>query len=104
MCTHPRIPPPDHHTLRSIAMKSISQIVVLFLLLSVAHICSSPPNIALQSQTKILIFSKTTGFRHDSIPDGIAAIRQLGQQNGFDVDASEDASIFTDANLGQYKA
>src|SRR5436190_1296498 len=30
---------------------------------------------------RILVFSKTTGFRHDSIPAGIAAIRQLAQQN-----------------------
>ena len=27
---------------------------------------------------RVLVFSKTTGFRHDSIDEGIAAIRQLG--------------------------
>ncbi|MFI0941783.1 ThuA domain-containing protein [Streptomyces sp. NPDC021020] len=53
---------------------------------------------------KILVFSKTTGFRHDSIPAGIAAIQQLGQQNNFTVDATEDDSVFTDANLAQYAA
>ena len=31
----------------------------------------------------VLVFSKTAGFRHDSIPAGIAAIQQLGAQNGF---------------------
>ncbi len=59
--------------------------------------------IATQQQPKILVFSKTTGFRHDSIPDGIAAARQLGQQNGFDVDATEDASAFNDNNLSRYQ-
>ena len=53
---------------------------------------------------KVLVFSKTTGFRHDSIPAGIAAIQQLGQNNGFSVDATEDATAFTDANLAQYAA
>ncbi len=53
---------------------------------------------------KVLVFSKTTGFRHDSIPAGIAAIRQLGQQNDFAVDATEDDTKFTDANLAQYAA
>ena len=44
----------------------------------------------------MLVFSKTTGFRHDSIPAGIAAIRKLGEDNDFQVDATEDASLFRD--------
>ena len=48
------------------------------------------------------MFSKTAGFRHDSIPQGIAAIQALGTANGFAVDATEDAAQFTDANLAQY--
>ena len=48
------------------------------------------------------MFSKTAGFRHDSIPQGIAAIQALGTANGFTVDATEDAAQFTDANLAQY--
>jgi len=53
---------------------------------------------------KILIFSKTTMYRHASITNGIAAIRKLGAENGFAVDASEDSSVFTAANLARYKA
>src|SRR3989440_4710539 len=53
---------------------------------------------------QVLVFSKTTGFRHDSIPAGIAAIRQLGQQNNFLVDATEDDTQFTDTNLARYAA
>jgi cytochrome c len=51
----------------------------------------------------ILVFSKTTGYRHDSIPDGIAAIQALGAEHGFSVDASEDAGRFTDAGLAPYR-
>ena len=62
----------------------------------------------LEAQTtpdfKVLVFSKTAGFRHSSIPNGIAAIQQLGQQNNFAVDATEDATQFTDANLANYEA
>ncbi|SDT39587.1 Protein of unknown function [Jiangella sp. DSM 45060] len=52
----------------------------------------------------ILVFSKTAGFRHDSIPAGIAAIQQLGTAHEFDVTATEDAAAFTDENLAQYDA
>ncbi|WP_182888179.1 ThuA domain-containing protein, partial [Microbispora sp. H10885] len=53
---------------------------------------------------KVLVFSKTTGFRHDSIPEGIAAVQKLGQENNFAVDTTEDSAAFTDANLAQYQA
>lgn len=53
---------------------------------------------------KILVFSKTTGFRHDNIEKGAETIRTLGEKNGFAVDHSEDASLFTDENLKKYKA
>ncbi len=53
---------------------------------------------------KVLVFSKTAGFRHSSIDEGIAAIQQLGIDNNFEVDATEDASVFTFANLSQYDA
>jgi type 1 glutamine amidotransferase len=54
--------------------------------------------------SNVLVFSRTEGFRHDSIPDGIAAIQRLGADNGFGVDATEDPGAFTDANLGNYQA
>jgi trehalose utilization protein/ricin-type beta-trefoil lectin protein len=53
---------------------------------------------------RVWVFSKTTAFRHDSIPAGIAAIQTLGQQNNFAVDVTEDDTRFTDANLAQYAA
>ncbi len=53
---------------------------------------------------KVLVFTRTAGFAHDSIPAATAAITQIGQANGFTVDATADASAFTAANLAQYKA
>ena len=57
-----------------------------------------------QQQPRILVFSKTAGYRHSSIPNGIAAIRKLGEENGFAVDATEDAGAFTSKNLARYRA
>lgn len=50
-----------------------------------------------------LIFSKTLLFRHSSITNGIEAIKKLGAENHFHVDASEDASAFTGTNLARYQ-
>ena len=52
----------------------------------------------------VLVFSKTAGFRHSSIPAGIAAIQSLGAVNDFVVVATEDANAFTAANLANYEA
>lgn len=53
---------------------------------------------------RVLIFSRTKGYRHASIPAGKRALMKLGQENGFAVDTTEDAAKFTDANLKRYAA
>ena len=74
-------------------------------LLAVATIaCAGGPAQAADSPYDVLVFSKTAGFRHDAIPAGIQAIRELGAANSFTVTATEDANAFTTANLAQYEA
>jgi len=53
---------------------------------------------------KVLIFSKTNGFRHNSIPTGVAALKKLGQENHFIADATEDSLAINSKNLKQYQA
>lgn len=53
---------------------------------------------------KVLVFSKTMGFKHASIPLGIEAIHQLGTEHGFVVDTTKNANLFTEENLRQYSA
>lgn len=53
---------------------------------------------------KVLVFTKTAGFRHASIPAGINALRQLAKENGFEVDTTENADRFTEDSLQQYAA
>jgi type 1 glutamine amidotransferase len=52
---------------------------------------------------RVLVFSKTLGFRHANIPLGVEAIRDLGRRNGFLVDATEESTAFTAENLSRYK-
>ncbi|TQK50916.1 glucose/arabinose dehydrogenase [Streptomyces sp. SLBN-118] len=53
---------------------------------------------------RVLVFSKTAGFRHDSIPTGIAALSELGASSNITVDATEEAAQFTTSNLARYDA
>jgi len=55
-------------------------------------------------QFKILLFSKTDGFHHESINEGVTAIKQLANRHTFSVDWQENASIFTDKGLEKYQA
>lgn len=66
-------------------------------LLSMAYTVKKPA-------PRVLIFSKTAGYHHKSIPDGIAAIQKLGIDNGFATDTTTDAAWFTNDKLKQYKA
>jgi len=50
----------------------------------------------------VLVFSRTTGYRHESIPAGVAALAELGRLGGFPVESTEDAAAFTVAGLRRY--
>ena len=56
------------------------------------------------STPRVLVFTKTAGFRHSSIPVAIQTVRRVGAGAGLRVDATEDASAFADANLRRYAA
>ncbi len=53
---------------------------------------------------RVLVFSKTLGWHHTSIPNAIAAIQKLGAENNFDVDTTTDASYFNEDSLKNYSA
>lgn len=74
-----------------------------FLTVALLAICSGFCDVWAQTlEYKVLVFSKTAGFRHDSIPDGIQAVQELGAASGFAVDSTEDAATFTTGTLAQY--
>ncbi len=69
---------------------------------SESDVPATPPESNMPAFT-VLVFTKTAGFRHESIPTGIMAITSLGDEQHFHVDSSEDAAVFTDANLARYR-
>ncbi|MGQ8335266.1 ThuA domain-containing protein [Sunxiuqinia sp. A32] len=70
-----------------------------FLLLILAFIMLSPVFSQDKKSTveklNVLVFSKTAGFRHNSISNGIKMISDLGQEKAWNVTATEDPSLFT---------
>lgn len=78
-------------------------IIALFLYIMIQS-CSTAnmPGESHPAPAAILVFYKTAGFHHQSIPDGIAAIQKLGTENNFTVDTTKDASHFTPEELKKY--
>ncbi len=68
-------------------------------MLLLANACSQR-----SGKPKVLVFSKTAGYHHESINDGIAAIEKLGSDNGFEVDTTTNAANFTEELLQPYAA
>ncbi|MET9377344.1 ThuA domain-containing protein [Streptomyces sp. NPDC002992] len=51
--------------------------------------------------TDVLIYTRTAGYRHDSIPAGAAALAELATKAGFTAQATEDPAVFTEERLGR---
>ncbi|MCM4151257.1 PKD domain-containing protein [Arenibacter sp. N53] len=78
-------------------MGNISKSLLVLILVGFLGSCTS-------KEVKLLVFSKTEGFRHGSIEAGVVAMKKLGEQNAYNVDATEDATYFTEEILKQYSA
>lgn len=65
-------------------MRKFQFLTIFFLLISFSGM----------AQKMVLVFHETQGFKHQSIPDGVKAIQELGTENGFNVLASDDSTIF----------
>src|SRR4051794_3059046 len=79
--------------------------ILLALALATGANAQDPPAAtpAAAKRFRVLVFTKTTGFRHDSISDGISLVQGLGAANGFRVDVSENAAVFTPQGLRTYR-
>lgn len=56
------------------------------------------------AQKKILLFSKTQEYRHESITNGQKMFFELAQQYNFSVDSTENADLINEKNLKNYQA
>ena len=86
--------------------------IVLLLLLSIAvSNCKQEPkkektsgdNLETIEPDKILVFTKTAGWRHKSIEKGVATLKELGAMENFEITHTEDSLQFNSENLKNYK-
>jgi len=76
-----------------------------FLFLLLAAVVGMSSYTLPKKQKRILIFSKTAGYRHaSSITAGKKYILELGKKNKFAVDTTESGDAFTPENLKKYAA
>ena len=75
-----------------------------FLLIAIVLISFTSCDKKRKNVPKLLVFSKTMGFEHASIPQGIASLEKLGRENGFSIDTTKNAALFNDENLAKYSA
>ncbi|WP_087886650.1 MULTISPECIES: ThuA domain-containing protein [Streptomyces] len=89
---------------RSARMSRPFTVLVALFALLVGLGLSAPPRAEAAAAFRVLVFSKVTNYPHESIPAGIEAIKKLGAEHGFEVEATDDAGAFTDAGLGRFQA
>lgn len=78
-------------------MKKIKYIFTLLIIFSLIN-----KNLTAQ-QFKALLVSKTAGWHHESIIEGVTAIKKLGENNFFDVVWKQDAIKITDKFMEQFQ-
>ena len=52
---------------------------------------------------RMLVFTKTNGYRHLSIEKGVATLRELAQMGGISLDHTEDSLLFNPETLSKYQ-
>jgi type 1 glutamine amidotransferase len=84
--------------------KQIFRLVPIVIAVALSFACGGERSTAASAPKpfRALVFTKTTGFRHDSIPAGVAAIERLGSRHAFRVDTTSDARRFTTRSLRRY--
>jgi type 1 glutamine amidotransferase len=75
------------------------KVILATMVASATSLAAAATNSATPS---LLVFSKTEGYRHDSIPNGIDLVTTIANDRGWSVTASEDSSLFTQDGLSNY--
>lgn len=82
-------------------MKLFISLLLLCLVLVTVNACATD-NVNWK-KVKVLVYTKNgKGYVHENIPSAVSCIQKLGQQYGFKVDTSSNASVMTEGNLKQY--
>lgn len=81
-------------------MRSFFIVFIVFLVTSVS--VWSQEAAPEQEKIDVLVFTKTAGFRHESISSGVKCMWELGLKYKWNVTATEDASFFNDEFLQKF--
>ncbi|MDT0687691.1 ThuA domain-containing protein [Autumnicola psychrophila] len=73
----------------------MKNLIILFVLLFAMQTSA-------QNQFNVLLFTKTAGWHHKSINEGVTAMRTMAQRHSFDMQWHEDATRFNDEFLEQF--
>jgi len=84
-------------------------VLCLFGASSGLYSCLNTGQTAKQAQSvvakpRVLVFSKTKGWKHTSIPFANTTIQKFGKEHNFQVDTTRNAAYFTDDSLRHYQA
>ncbi|MDO9373053.1 MAG: ThuA domain-containing protein [Ferruginibacter sp.] len=79
-------------------MRKLAPVICLLVAIIFFYGCQT------NSTPKVLIFVKTSGFHHESIPAGVEAIKKISKDNKFEIDTTSDAGMFNEDNLKKYRA
>ncbi|MBA4139286.1 MAG: ThuA domain-containing protein [Segetibacter sp.] len=83
-------------------MKPLTKIILLCFLIVITISTSAQDNVNWK-KVKVLVYTKNgKGYIHENVPYATSSIQKLGQQHGFKVDTSSNASVMTEGNLKQY--
>lgn len=89
-------------------MKSLLACLSILILLTALVACNKQDNSAEasspESMKRVLIFSKTSGWRHQSIEHGTEKLKQSLANKNIEVFSTEDPSIFNNSDLADFSA
>ncbi len=80
--------------------------VVLAAVMSITWLVAAPHATQADKPPRfsVLVFTRTAGFAHPSIPSAVTALEELGQHKGFEVVATTDPTMFNPTELAKYDA
>src|SRR5690554_5733540 len=81
-------------------MRIVLILLIGFMLFSFT-LCGQEKKPDFAEPVRVLVFSKTEGFRHNSIAEGIKMIYDFSESQNWIVTASEDPMVFNDSLLSK---
>ena len=81
-------------------MKNLLLLLISFLMINVA--CSAQEKQEFEKSINILVFTKTSGYRHASISSGLKMLSDQSKKQNWVITTTEDASLLRDDFLSHF--